>query len=246
MTPEKAIQIVREEVFRSRRRNEPELYAACHDGMLQALDRVEHILKQDAELDTLVSPAPQLDLRNMDPRIWMKETDSEVVSPAPETEKPLTVGEVVQVENFGGVVGFQALSEILDDWEPRVRALDSEAASKLADEIDDLAGRAWLRSQVNKPAEVVAPPPPAVDLEAIKYRLAGVESRWYDHHVFSVHTVSTYAAPMTENVARNVCGPVHKNVAEFIGHAPTDIAALITEVEYLRGRLQAHAPESKK
>lgn len=66
------------------------------------------------------------------------------------------------------------------------------------------------------------------DRDAIRQRCErATKGEWFAHHVFGVHTVSTWRSPSTDNAAKNVCGPLADADAEFIAHAREDIPRLL-------------------
>ena len=99
-----------------------------------------------------------------------------------------------------------------------------------------------------------------LDLEPIKERLAAATPGPWDFHVLPQSVGITVATSHSEQGPRETCWTVDlppeiggmgtEKDATFIAHAPEDIAALISEVERLRGQIDAvkalHVPVDVK
>ena len=89
----------------------------------------------------------------------------------------------------------------------------------------------------------------ALDLEPIKERLDGATPGPWDFYILPQPVGITAATIHSEHGPRETCWTVDippeiggmgtEKDAEFIAHAPEDIAALISEVERLRGQVNA-------
>lgn len=78
----------------------------------------------------------------------------------------------------------------------------------------------------------------ALDLDPIRARLAAATpGPWYSEWVPDDDWIVVYGQPHGAYVCPEVCTLTDDADAEFIAHAPADIAALLAEVERLREQL---------
>jgi hypothetical protein len=81
----------------------------------------------------------------------------------------------------------------------------------------------------SSPKPMIADP---LRLREIRSRLEkAAAGPWYHHSVSGTHTVSHWCAPITDNAARSIAGPIHEHNADFIAHARQDIPWLLEQLE---------------